>query len=80
MGDECDCILCKNRFSRKLLWFILGKTGLSIKYSGMPETPVPSEHGNDLGLTPIEKNEDADTAMEKKEGRNHKPQKKVTFE
>ena len=34
----------------------------------MPETPVPSEHGNDLGTDTDRKDEDADAADGEKEG------------
>ena len=41
---------------------------LSIKYSGMPQTPEPSEHGDDLRADTDRKDEDADAADGEKEG------------
>ena len=41
---------------------------LSIKYSGMPQTPEPSEHGDDLGVDTDREDEDAYAADGEKEG------------
>ena len=41
---------------------------MSIKYNGMPETPPPSEHGDDLAADTDRKDEDADAVDGEKEG------------